>query len=283
MPTAVKIETLLPDRPLRVFADATQVEQALINLCANAWQAMAGRIGCIAIGAEEVSLDRDAADRIGGLAPGRYVHLYVQDDGPGMDEATAKRVFEPFFTTKPEGEGTGLGLSVVHGIVTGHGGAVTVDSTLDKGTTFHIWLPAGDDTVVTDPVPLEELVPDGAGRHVMYVDDDEVMTLMVSRLLERSGYRVTAFSHAADALRAFTSEPWNVDVVVTDLNMPGLSGLDVLRGINAIRPSLPVIIGSGNLPPELLVEAEQAGVRATFHKQNTLEELPALLAQVLGI
>ncbi|MGQ3052049.1 MAG: hybrid sensor histidine kinase/response regulator [Roseateles sp.] len=283
IPTSVKVQTQLPGRPLRVFADATQVEQALINLCANAWQAMAGRPGRIVIGAEETALDREAAERLGGLAPGRHVHLFVRDDGPGMDEATVKRVFEPFFTTKPEGEGTGLGLSVVHGIVSGHGGAITVDSALGKGTTFHIWLPAGDNVAVTEPVPMQPQPVHGAGRHVMYVDDDEVMTLMVSRLLERSGYRVSAFGHAADALLSFENAPWDVDVVVTDLNMPGLSGLDVLREINAIRPGLPVIIGSGNLPPELLVDAERAGVRATFHKQNTLEELPALLAEVLGL
>jgi PAS domain S-box-containing protein len=283
VPTSVRIEAVLPERPLRVFADATQVEQALINLCANAWQAMSGRPGRIEIAAEEVLLDRDAADRIGRLAPGRYVHVRVRDDGPGMDDATIKRVFEPFFTTKPEGEGTGLGLSVVHGIVAGHGGAVTVDSSVGKGTTFHIWLPADDASHVTEPVPLEERAPDGAGRHVMYVDDDEVMILMVARLLERTGYRVTAFGQAADAIRAFKAAPWDVDVVVTDLNMPGLSGLDVLREISAARPGLPVIIGSGNLPPELLMDAERVGVRATFHKQNTLEELPALLAEVLRL
>ena len=283
VPATVKLEALLPPRPLRVFADPTQVEQALINLCANAWQAMAGRAGRIDIGAEEMALDTEAADRIGGLTAGRYVHLFVRDDGPGMDEATAKRVFEPFFTTKPEGEGTGLGLSVVHGIVAGHAGAVTVESALGKGSTFHIWLPADDAAVLTEPLPLDGQAPDGAGRHVMYVDDDEVMTLMVSRLLERSGYRVTTFSHAADALGVFRSAPWDVDVVVTDLNMPGLSGMDVLRNVHAVRPGLPVIIGSGNLPQEFLVDAERAGVRATFHKQNILEELPTLLAGVLGL
>ena len=283
VPTSVKLEALLPTRPLRVFADATQVEQALINLCANAWQAMAGRPGRIQIGADEVSLDRAAADRIGRLAPGRFVHLFVRDDGPGMDEATVKRVFEPFFTTKAEGEGTGLGLSVVHGIVAGHGGAITVDSAPGKGTTFDIWLPVDDDAVVTEPTLLDEAPPDGDGRHVMYVDDDDVMTLMVARLLERAGYRVTTFNQGAQALRCFERAPWDIDVVVTDLNMPGTSGLDVLRGIHAVRPDLPVIIGSGNLPQELLVDAERAGVRATFDKQNTLEQLPVLLAQVLGL
>jgi PAS domain S-box-containing protein len=282
-PTSVRIEARLAQRPLCVFADATQVEQVLINLCANAWQAMAGRPGHIEIGAEELMLDAEAAARIGGLAPGRYVRLFVRDDGPGMDEAIIKRIFEPFFTTKLEGEGTGLGLSVVHGIVTGHGGAVAVDSTVGGGTTFHIWLPADEGSVVAEPAPRQAPTPDGAGRHVVYVDDDEVMTLMVSRLLERSGFRVTAFSQGAEALRRFETAPWDVDVVVTDLNMPGMSGLDVLREFNAIRPSLPVVIGSGNLPQELLVDAERAGVRATFNKQNTLEELPALLAGILDL
>ena len=283
VPTSVRIETLLPDHRLRVFADATQVEQALINLCANAWQAMAGRRGRICIGADGVELDSAAAAQIGGLAPGAYVHLFVHDDGPGMDKATAKRVFEPFFTTKPEGEGTGLGLSVVHGIVAGHGGAITVDSILGSGTTFNIWLPADDAATLTEPMPLAEEAPRGEGRHVMYVDDDEVMTLMVSRLLERAGYRVSAFTLATAALKHYKSAPWDIDVVVTDLNMPGLSGLDVLREIRAVRPNLPVIIGSGNMPPDIVADAERSGARATFDKQNTLEVLPLLLANVLGL
>lgn len=273
----------MPGRPLPVFADPTQVEQALINLCANAWQAMDGRPGHIEINADEVVLDRDAAERHAGLAPGRYVHLTVTDDGPGMDEVTAKRVFEPFFTTKPEGQGTGLGLSVVHGIVTGHGGAISVDSVVGSGTTFHVWLPADVEGTTTDSAPLSTDVVPGEGRHVLYIDDDEVMTVMVGRLLERSGYQVSTFNNGADALDCFEQSPWVFDVVVTDLNMPGLSGLEVLQEVCRIRPGLPVIIGSGNLPQDLLGEMEQRGVRGTFNKQNMLEELPPLLAGALGL
>lgn len=283
VPTSVKIERRLPARPLQVFADPTQLEQALINLCANAWQAMAGRPGRIEIGAVEVALDAAAADLLGGLQPGRYVHLSVRDDGPGMDEATCKRVFEPFFTTKPEGQGTGLGLSVVHGIVRGHGGAITVESAPGRGCTFNLWLPAGRPGGVAVAAQPADRAIDGAGRQVLYVDDDEVLTLMVSRLLERANFRVMVFSQGAQALAWLQQAPWAVDALVTDLNMPGLSGLEVLREARAIRASLPVIIGSGNLSLEALAEAQQAGVRATFNKQNVLDELPALLAEVLDL
>lgn len=282
VPTPVRIEASLSSTPLRVFADATQIEQALINLCANAWQAMSGRPGLIEISADEVLLDREAAERIGGLPPGRYVHLYVRDDGPGMDEATVKHAFEPFFTTKPEGEGTGLGLSMVHGIVTGHGGAVTVQTAKGEGCCFHIWLPADDHAGITEPARLETHHDcQGAGQRVMYIDDDEVMRLMVGRLLERCGYFVTAFPDGREALQQFNAEPQAFDIVVTDLNMPEMSGLDILRAVKAVRASMPVVIGSGNFPEQDLVAAHEGGVACVFHKQNTLEELPDRIADAL--
>lgn len=283
VPTSVKIERRLPAQPLHVFADPTQLEQALINLCANAWQAMAGRPGRIEIAAAQTTLDAEAADLVGGLPPGRYVHLSVRDDGPGMDEATCKRVFEPFFTTKPEGQGTGLGLSVVHGIVRNHGGAITVDSAPGRGCSFDLWLPAGRPDDAPAAARPADLPVDGAGRQVLYVDDDEVLTLMVSRLLERANFRVQVFNQGAQALAWLQQAPWAVDALVTDLNMPGLSGLDVLREARTIRASLPVIIGSGNLSPQAQAEAQRAGVRATFNKQNVLDELPRLLAEVLDL
>jgi PAS domain S-box-containing protein len=283
VPRTVTVHASMPSRPLRIVADATQVEQALINLCANAWQAMAGEKGHIEIRGEPAELVASASERLGGLPAGPYVHLQVCDNGPGMDEATAKRVFEPFFTTKPEGEGTGLGLSVVHGIVTGHGGAVMLDSALGKGTTVHLWFPADQGVEATEPLPLEHSVPQGHGRRVFYVDDDEVITLMVSRLLEKCGYRVTGFCDAAEALESFQRMPWEVDAIITDLNMPRLSGLELSREVQRLRPGLPVILGSGNLLHELGDDFAQSGVAATFHKQNAIEELPVLIAEVLGL
>ena len=126
-------------------------------------------------------------------------------------------------------------------------------------------------------------MPRGEGRRVYYVDDDEVITLMVSRLLEKCGYEVTGFCDAAEAMDAFRQMPWQVDVIITDLNMPRMSGLDVAKEVQRLRPGLPVILGSGNLVQELGADFTQAGVTATFHKQNALEELPALIAEVLGL
>lgn len=170
---------------------------------------------------------------------------------------------------------------MTNGIVRGHGGAVTVETAIGRGTCFHIWLPADDHAVITEPAQLDNQTQDGAGERVMYVDDDEVMTLMVSRLLERSGYKVTTYGVANDALDELRSAPHSVDLIVTDMNMPGLSGLDLLREAKKLRLDLPVIVGSGNFPTEVQAEAAQAGARATYQKQNTLEELPTLLGEVL--
>ena len=281
LPAAVSLSTDLPSRPLRVFADPNQVEQALINLCTNAWQAMAGGPGSIVIGAVDVDLTAAEAERVGPVPPGPYISIHVTDDGPGMDEATRARVFEPFFTTKPEGEGTGLGLAVVHGIATGHGGAVTAESALGHGTTFRVWLPADRSGEVDDPAPAQPAVPMGGGLRVLYVDDDEVMSELVPRLLERWGYNARALPNALEALSVLRAAPAAFDAVVTDLNMPRMSGVDLAREIQRLRPDLPVVLGSGNLPAEVTLGGDLSAIRAAYHKQNTIEELPALLGRIL--
>jgi CheY-like chemotaxis protein len=200
-----------------------------------------------------------------------------------MDAATQARIFEPFFTTKPTGQGTGLGLSVVHGIVAAHHGAIRVDSQPGVGTTMHLYLPA------TDPAPAEEAPPvtapgalQGAGQHVAYVDDDEVIVLMVERLLQQAGYRVTAFRDGHEAVAAIAGRPFDVDLVITDFNMPGYSGLDVALALREVRPDLPVVISSGYITEELQAQAAAAGVRSLMRKQNTMEELLRLVRKILA-
>ena len=276
LPAGVSLELQLPEPSLHVLADATQIVQVLLNLGTNAWHALADQAGRIRVGIDAQPV------RPSTLPAGNYAHLWVADDGQGIDAATQARMFEPFFTTKPAGQGTGLGLSVVHGIVSAHGGGIEVQSERGAGSTFHVYLPVLDAQALVAPGDKPTVVPArGVGQCVMYIDDDEVMVVMVERLLLRMGYRVAAFQNAEEGLALLRQAPERFDAVVTDFNMPALSGLDVARQVAVLRPDLPVLISSGNIPEALHVQARQAGVRALMLKQHTLEELPRLLELVL--
>ena len=283
---SVHISAVLPERPLAVMGNPTQLEQVLMNLGTNAWQALRGSVGHIEVGFEEQMLTQDRHRHPSwpaGLAPGSCVHLWVRDDGCGMDEETRQRIFEPFFTTKPVGHGTGLGLAVVHGIIESHGGAIVVESTVGKGSTFNLYLPLVD--LETQPMPLETahaLSLRGHGQHVLYVDDDEVMAVMVQGLLQRLGYRATCTLDAQEAIEIVARDPKDVDLVLTDFNMPNCSGLDVARALAAVRPGLPVAISSGYISDELRASASELGVRGVMQKEHTLEELGALVHGILA-
>ena len=286
LPEGVALVLELAPEPLVVAADATQLQQVLMNLCTNAWHALPEHGGRIVVGLAAATLDGATAERLG-LAPGLCAQVWVSDNGCGMDEATRHRIFEPFFTTKPVDRGTGLGLSVVHGIVTAHRGAIAVHSTPGDGSRFDLYLPLAR-AAALPPLPASvpeaasPAVPRGSGQHVLYVDDDEVMTLMVGALLQRLGYRVSCEQDPRRALARAASIEDPVDVVVTDHNMPGMSGLDLARALAVTRPALPVLVSSGHVPDSLRNEALHAGVRQVLQKEFTLEQLGLALHQVLG-
>ena len=283
LPARVSLLLHCTTEPLPVAADATQFQQVLLNLCTNAWHALPGDSGHIAVGLDSVLLDAALAERLGGLQPGPHAHVWVQDNGIGMDEATLQRIYEPFYTTKPVGQGTGLGLAVVHGIVTGHGGAITVDSTPGVGSTFHLYFPqVRQPLAAPDGGTSAALQPLGQGQHVLYVDDDPVMVLMVDSLLQRLGWRVTCQADPSAALARALQADDAVDVVVTDFNMPGLSGLELAQALAQARPALPVVITSGYITDNLRTDARSAGVRQLLQKEYTLEQLGPLLQQVLA-
>jgi CheY-like chemotaxis protein len=283
---ADKTLVVLPRRSRReVLADPTHVDQVLINLAANARDAMATG-GRLTIGTDDVVLDEAyaAAHAVSHLEPGPYVRLTVSDTGCGMDAVTVAKIFEPFFTTKPVGQGTGLGLSVVHGILSAHHGAVSVDSEPGQGSTFHLYLPLVG-SAEPSAASVESAAPTralGHGEHVLYVDDDETMVVMVERILERSGYRVSGYHDPQEAVAAVREHPDAFDFVVTDFNMPEFSGLDVARVLAHIAPRLPVVISSGYITEELRDEAKLAGVRSLLEKQNTFQELSALVGRILS-
>ncbi|MBC7484203.1 MAG: PAS-domain containing protein [Rhizobacter sp.] len=282
--SSVELRCVLPDRRLGVMGNPTQLQQVLMNLGTNAWQALRGKDGHIEVGVEEVVLGQDGTpSQPAGLAPGTYAHLWVSDDGCGMDDETRERIFEPFFTTKPVGQGTGLGLAVAHGIVEGHGGGIAVESMVTKGSVFNVYLPLVDHD--SEPMPLDttDMKPlRGHGQHVLYVDDDDVMAMMVHGLLQRLGYRVTTTLDAREAIAMVARDPMGLDLVVTDFNMPTCSGLDVVRALSAIRPDLPVAISSGYISDELRAGASALGVCGLMQKEHTLEELGALVHAALN-
>ncbi|MGA0609012.1 response regulator [Caldimonas sp. KR1-144] len=278
LPAIVRVDAVCRPTPVWIEADGTQVQQVLMNLCVNAWHAMRGGPGHIEIGLDIVAPDQAAA----APAHAPRAHLWVRDDGCGMDAATRTRIFEPFFTTK-SGHGTGLGLAVVHGIVAAHRGSIVVDSAPGQGSVFHLYFPLAEPRRSEAPaLPQDEADDAPFGARVLYVDDDEVMALVVERLLQRAGVRVTVFQDARAALQQVRCDAQAFDVVVCDYNMPTLTGVDLARALGGIAPQLPVIISSGYLPDEARAEAMRLGVRGIVHKENIVEDLGRLIRQVLA-
>ena len=287
LPAQVELRVKLPAGPVHVRADATQIQQIVMNLCTNAWHALPAGRGRIEVGlAVEDSVPAAQADAAGTWPPallaGARAHLWIADNGSGMDEATRARVFDPFFTTKQVGHGTGLGLAVVHGIVSGHGGAINVESALGVGSRFDLWFPlenAPEEAVESQHGVLE--APPGTGQHVLCVDDDPAMVLMVDGLLRRAGYRVTTFEQPAAALARVRADPRAFDIVVTDFNMPEMNGMELASAIARAAPHLPIIITSGFISDEMRQQAGELQIGALLQKEYTLERLAGLVHAVL--
>jgi signal transduction histidine kinase/ActR/RegA family two-component response regulator len=291
-PPGVRMTVQLATEPVVMAVDATELQQLLMNLCTNAWHAMQDAPGELTVGLQPQVLDTSLAARLGLAAGAPFVHLWVADTGSGMDESTRARIFEPFFTTKPVGQGTGLGLAVVHGVVARYQGALQVDTAPGQGTTFHIYLPlrplAEAEPPWMPPAQAAAAAPGGGepampdlGR-VLLLDDDEVVGLTLAALLQRSGWQVSRFESATTALAALhQQQPDPVSAfarVVTDQTMPEMSGLDFARQVLARWPGLPVVLVSGFVSDTLLEQARVTGVQAVVHKENAFTELAAALA-----
>jgi CheY-like chemotaxis protein len=191
-----------------------------------------------------------------------------------MDTATQARIFEPFFTTKPMGEGTGLGLSVVQGIMQSHAGAIFVSSEVGKGSRFELYFPTAGATAATlDTDEVAGPASEGAGQKILYLDDDESQLFMLKRMLERWGYSVITYSEQREAIEAVKAVEMHIDLVITDCKMPGMSGLDVARALREVRPDVPVLMVSGYINEALRAQARSAGVRELFAKPHEEEDL----------
>ena len=274
IPRTVELRADLRDAgPVR--ADPTGLHQIVMNLCTNAYQALGGGGGQVAVTVREADGDRGAP------GPGPWVVLEVRDDGPGMDAAVRAKIFEPYFTTKGSERGTGLGLAVVHGIVEELGGAVEVESAPGEGALFRVWLPRTGEATAAAVAPDAGAVGMGGRERILLVDDEPDIVKVAELGLGRYGYRVTGFTEAAAALDAFRAAPADWDVVVSDVTMPGLTGLALARALAAERPDLPVILCTGYSEALTPATAREAGVRATLMKPLTATRLAAEIRAVV--
>lgn len=244
LPATIQLETDLDGRVGSVLADTTQLHQVLVNLTTNASHAIGTRPGRIEIGLAAVLVDSEWASRAPDLQPGPYARLTVRDTGDGMDEKTLSRIFDPFFTTKPPGHGTGLGLGVVLGIVQEHDGAIRVHSQPGVGTTFEVFLPVVESLPAEVPA-VDEPLPRGQGQRILFVDDEAPLCLVGAAMLRRLNYQPTTLTDPQAALVAFRADPAVWDLVITDLTMPGMTGITLAEKLLGLRPDLKILMATG--------------------------------------
>ena len=262
-----------------VLGDPTQIHQIIMNLCTNAYHAMQEAGGILGVSLEQVSIDAPEVFGTSSLAPGQYLQLTVSDTGFGISPAIVDRIFDPYFTTKDKGKGTGLGLAVVHGIVKRHGGVISVDSREGEGTRFTVFLPVTVDETAESGIHKVKL-PRGT-EHVLLVDDEKALVEIGSEMLQRLGYRVTSVTGSLEALDAFRIDPFRFDIVISDYNMPGMTGDQMARQMLSIRRDLPIIICTGFSEVFDRQRAQAIGIRQTLMKPVTMEGIAHAVRKVL--
>ncbi|MHB8111365.1 MAG: hybrid sensor histidine kinase/response regulator, partial [Syntrophorhabdaceae bacterium] len=275
IPTTVKINVNIENESSSLFADPTQIQQVMINLCTNASDAMPSGG---ALGIKIVDYYAARENIVPGLRNGPYILMSITDTGKGMPPDIRERIFEPFFTTKGQGHGTGLGLSVVHGIITGHGGIITVDSKPDTGTTFDVYLPKTEKET-RDDIERTQKFKKGTER-ILFVDDEESIVDMAKQMLESLGYRVTATPNSTQALDLFEKNPDAFDIIISDQTMPELTGLQLSKAIKSIKP-IPFILLTGFSDAVNAETVKLAGVDAFLMKPLTKKEFSRILRKIL--
>jgi two-component system cell cycle sensor histidine kinase/response regulator CckA len=263
-----------------VFADATQVHQVMMNLCTNAAHAMQQDGGVLEVCLDDVYLDAESTAAYENMEPGPYLRLVVSDTGHGIPEVVKKRIFEPYFTTKNPGEGTGMGLAVIHGIVKSHGGDITVYSEPGKGSAFHVYLPRMEKGKEEGEPRLEEETG-GGSECILLVDDEVALTQVGIRMLKRMGYEVVGTSNPIEALEILRSEADRFDLVISDLTMPNITGLQLAKEVRRIKPGIPIILCSGYSTAIIMEEIKAIGVNDFIMKPIIKSELSRVVRRVL--
>jgi PAS domain S-box-containing protein len=281
VPATIRIEVDTSAECGRVLADATQIHQVLLNLGSNAAHAMRATGGRMRLVLSQTHLDEETASSLSNIPAGDYACLDFEDTGHGMDEETRKRIFDPFFTTKEVGQGTGLGLSVVHGIIQAHRGAITVQSAPGQGTTFTLYLPIAQQAAAESMAPID-IVPRGNGELIAVVDDEDIVRSFAQMALEKNGYRVASFDSPAQCLEVVRRNAADYSVLLTDQTMPVMKGIELASEIRSFAPQLPVVIMSGyfsRISPEKLA---QIGHVALLSKPFTNEELARAMHRAIS-
>jgi PAS domain S-box-containing protein len=280
IPTTIEFELSVATDAPTVLADVTQVHQILMNLGTNAWHAMKNRPGRLAVRLERLEVDKTLAATQPRLHPGLYARVSVSDTGTGMDPLTLSRIFDPFFTTKAPGEGTGLGLAVAQGIMDTHDGVITVESTLAVGTVFHVYFPAHLGQVAPTPVEISA-IPRGRGERILVVDDEELLAQMMQQALITLGYAAEFATNPVAALDLVRADAPRFTLVLTDLTMPGMTGLSLAARLRQIRPDLPIILMTGYSATLTPARVKAEGLQDLLLKPTSLPSLASAVHAAL--
>lgn len=280
IPSTIEIKTDVDECCPAILADPTQFHQIIMNLCTNSYQAMKKRSGLLSISLKSEVLETIETDKPG-LEPGRYVRLTISDTGEGMTKEVQEKIFEPYFTTKEKGEGTGLGLAVVHGIVSSLKGAVFVDSTPGEGACFKLFFPTCEESErEQEKSDLVAPLPRG-NEKILLVDDDGVIVQMATITLEQLGYKVTSLDNSLAALKLFRENPESFDLVITDMTMPHLTGEELAELIHAIKPEIPIVISSGYSEAMSPETAHEKGITSFLQKPVKIKDLAVTVRKAL--
>ena len=279
IPSTIEIDQQITGEYCNIMADPTQMHQVIMNLCTNASHAMKETGGTMKIDLANIELGKDEIPNHPELEQGHYVKLSVSDTGYGIDHNNIQKIFDPFFTTKSKDEGTGLGLSVVYGIVKGHGGVITVYSQPGKGAAFHVYLPLIIPTETKEVDAGKPVI--GGTERILFVDDEPALVDIGMRMLFSMGYHVTGAASSQEALDMFRAEPQSFDLVITDMTLPKMTGIDLSREMLKIRPDIPIILCSGIREASIEAQVKIIGIKAYLTKPLTRRELSGVIREVL--
>lgn len=280
IPATISITEDIDPKSGTILADPTQIHQVLMNLCTNAYHAMEETGGALSVTLQTTFVGSDEKEMLLHVNPGEYVELIVSDTGSGIRPDIIRKIFDPYFTTKETGKGTGMGLAIIHGIMSDYGGTIRVESRLGKGTTFHTYFPVVEKEALPE-IKESEDIPQGKER-ILFIDDEELLVEMGKDMLERLGYHVTVRRTSLEALETFQNTPSEFDLVITDQTMPNMTGADLARRMMQIRPDIPIILCTGysNLIDE--DSAKALGIKEFALKPLSKEELAKLIRKVLN-
>jgi PAS domain S-box-containing protein len=281
LPTTIEIRGNVAAGCGPVLADPTEIQQVIMNLCTNSYHAMREHAGILTVSLEQVKVDHTLSAGGSDPPPGHYAKLSVSDTGHGMDKATLERIFLPYFTTKKVGEGTGLGLATVHGIVKSHEGVITVHSEPGRGTTFDIFFPLCAQAAKTPEEEDAEILPQKSDCRILFVDDEEIIAQMGKEILEVLGYKVESRTGSVEALEVFRADPAGFDLVIADQTMPNLTGAELARQLMKIRPDVPVILCTGFSDTVNEQQAKAIGIREYVMKPIVTNDLVKAIERAL--